>query len=277
MDLKHNEIVEKNKRDWNQYSESYMGYNLSDKVLQPILENPARAFHHITWDQIRKFVPDLKGKRICVPSSGDNHAVFAFALMGAQVTSCDISEKQLAAAKAVAAQLGLGEAITFICTDTMTLDGVETESYDFVYTSNGVHVWLNDLPAMYRSIFRVLKPGGVYILYELHPFLRPFGEKLKVKKPYSETGPIEDELTVNFHWRMQDILNAILDSQIQLVHMEEIMPEIDYERPFWIKNEDIIKGASFTREEVEKMYSLEENPAMALPEMFCLVGRKPRI
>ena len=184
-------------------------------------------------------------------------------------------DRKMEEARAKAAQLGLGESITFICTDTMTLCGVGTEEYDFVYTSNGVHVWLNDLPAMYRNIFRVLKPGGVYIMYELHPFLRPFGEKLKVVKPYSETGPFEDELTVNFHWRLQDIMNAILDSRIQLVHMEEIMPEIDYERPFWIKNVDIISGASFTREEVEKMYNLEENPGMALPEMLCLVGRKP--
>jgi len=35
---------------------------------------------------------ELKGKKICVPSSGDNHVVFAFALLGAKVTSCDIAE-----------------------------------------------------------------------------------------------------------------------------------------------------------------------------------------
>ena len=70
---------------------------------------------------------------------------------------------------------------------------------------------------MYKNISRILKPGGVYIMYELHPFQRPFGENMKVVKPYDSTGPFEDEATVNFAWRIQDIVNPILDAGISLM------------------------------------------------------------
>lgn len=268
------ETVEKNRKDWEAYSEKWAAFNHSEKILRPILENPAKAFHSKTWELIRKYIPDLKGKRICVPSSGDNLAVFAFALSGASVTSCDISENQLAYAKQIAARERLSGSIEFICADTMKLDGIHDDEYDLVYTSNGVHVWLDDLPSMYANIHRILKKGGLNILYEIHPYLRPFNENLQIAKPYDETGPFEDETTINFHWRLQDIMNAMMHSGLHLEHLEEMFDEKDYEQPFWLKTEDIINGVRASREEVDKMYDWRENPRMALPNWICLVGRK---
>jgi len=68
--------------------------------------------------------------------SNDNHAVFAFHL-GAKVTSCDISEKQIENAFDIANKHGWD--IEFICDDTTKLTKVNSNEYDFVYTSNGVH------------------------------------------------------------------------------------------------------------------------------------------
>ena len=56
----------------------------------------------------------------------------------------------------------------------MRLPALSDGAFDLVYTSEEVHVWISYLPAMYRHIFRVLKPGGVYVNYEIHPFGRPF-------------------------------------------------------------------------------------------------------
>jgi hypothetical protein len=60
-------------------------------------------------------VGDLEGKRVCVPASGDNTAVFAFHLLGARVTSTDISAEQLKNAQTIALEHGWG--IEFICED----------------------------------------------------------------------------------------------------------------------------------------------------------------
>ncbi|MDO4317842.1 MAG: class I SAM-dependent methyltransferase [Lachnospiraceae bacterium] len=275
METQTNRIVEKNKQSWDDFSELHMKYNHSEKILRPILDDPAEAFPRPVWEQLRRFVPELRGKRVCVPSSGDNLAVYAFALLGAVVTSCDISEKQLEAARRTAERIGLGETVRFVCADTMRLEGLEDEAYDLVYTSNGVHVWLNDLPAMYRSVYRILKPGGISLWYDVHPFTRPFDDRMKVIKPYDLTGPFEDEYNVNFLWRVQDLLNAVMDAGLLLAHIEEIMPEKDDKHPFWISNEELVNGVEISREELDRMYDPENNPRAALPAWLCAVGRRP--
>ena len=73
-------MTNKNKTSWNNGAAAYSALRHNDKVLNRIIEDPANAFHHTTWAMINKYVPDLRGKRICIPSSGDNHAVFAFAI-----------------------------------------------------------------------------------------------------------------------------------------------------------------------------------------------------
>lgn len=267
-------VVEKNKKNWNDYADSWAKLNHSEKLLRPVLENPSKAFHKTTWEQIQKYFPDFKGKRICVPSSGDNHAVFSFALLGAKVTSCDISENQLENARKIAQREGLEHSIEFVCADTMKLDGIADAAYDLVYTSNGVHVWLDDLQAMYENVYRVLKPGGFNIVHEVHPFLRPFDDALNVKKPYDLIRPFEDEYTINFEWRIQDILNAMMDAGIRLLHMEEMFAEKNYDLPFWVKTEDIINGVTVCKEEVDRMYDWKQNPRMGLPGWMCVVGKR---
>ena len=114
----------------------------------------------------------MSGKKILLPSSGDNHAAFAFAVLGAKVTSSDISNRQLENAKLLSQKYQLD--IAFICDDTMTLRNIGNNEFDLVYTSNGTHVWINELDLMYKNIYRVLKPEGVSIMYDIHPFNRPF-------------------------------------------------------------------------------------------------------
>lgn len=53
------------------------------------------------------FMRDIAGKSVCVLASGDNEVAFALAGMGAQVTSVDVSEGQLAIAAERARILGL--------------------------------------------------------------------------------------------------------------------------------------------------------------------------
>lgn len=100
-----------------------------------------------------------------------------------------------------------------------------------------------------------------------------YADTMKLIKPYDATSPFEDECTVSFHWRLQDILNAVMHSGIHLEQIEEMFDEKNYERPFGLKTEDIVNGISISKDEVDRMYDWEENPRMALPSWFCLVGR----
>lgn len=269
------ERLQKVKDEWNQISESdwYMSYR-KDEVIQEIIKNPKSVFHRKTWEVIQDVYPNLEGLKILVPSSGDNRAVFAFAALGAEVVSCDICEKQLHFASEIAKKNSLN--ISFLVQNTMKLSDIESESYDLVYTSEGVHVWIDNLKEMYSNIARVLKNEGFYINYEIHPFTRPFayddgkpeGKDIVVLKDYETVGPFDDEMT--YHWRMQDILNSICDAGLRLSRLEEMHDEKD-KGHFWFYEEERKK---MTAAEIETYYDIKTNPLSGLPQWFTLCCRK---
>ena len=261
--------------EWNKISNSdwYMSYR-TDEVIHNILKDPSSAFHRTTWELIQKSFPSLNGKKICVPSSGDNRAVFAFASLGAHVTSCDICEQQLKYANEIAKKNLLE--IDFVVQDTMKLQDIESNEYDLVYTSEGVHVWIDDLNSMYQNIYRILKMGGVYINYEIHPFTRPFayddgkpdGRTIKIQKTYDITGPFDDGTT--YHWRMQDLLNAVTEQGLSIKRMEEMHDEED-KGHFWFYEYERVK---MTQDEIQAFYDYKKNPLAALPQWFSLYAVK---
>lgn len=258
------------KRSWDEWSDSwYVGYR-TEEVIDNIIKQPASAFHPTTFSMIMKAFPDLRGKRICVPSSGDNHAVFAFHLMGAKVTSCDISERQLENSSVIAQKYGWD--IDFVCDDTMKLSCIKSDEYDFVYTSNGVHVWIHDLNSMYTQIHRVLKPNGAYIMYDIHPFMRPFGtsstDKIHVVNPYDSTGPFGEIPT--YKWRIQDILNAMMSSGFTVKHMEEMFA---MDGRFWV-DESKAEASRLSDQELEDFRNWKLNPLAALPQWLSIYATK---
>lgn len=234
----------------------------TDDRIKELINSPERAFHPTVYQLINKYIPDLKGKKILLPSSGDNHASFAFAILGAQVTSADISKRQLENAQLIANKNNLE--ITFICEDTMRLTSIENDQYDLVYTSNGTHVWICELNLMYENIHRVLKPNGFSIIYDVHPFNRPFTGDIGnpiIKKPYNDVSP-------HYHWRVKDLLNAMILSGLSIKEAEE-MQAVDCS--FWYTyNEMITKNV----EETSRVNDWKSNPMAALPAWISIVARK---
>lgn len=214
--------------------------------------------------------PDLHGKHVLVPSSGDNGAVFAFYLLGAKVTSADLSERQLYNAKKIADTQGWD--IEFMHDDSMMLEHIKDSEYDLVYTSNGVHVWINDLASMYSSFLRVLKPGGSYIMFETHPFVRPFNSdaadrmQFAVEKLYESTGPFGEIPT--YDWRIMDFVNAMLDAGLVIRHMEEFHSQPGFFDCWWYK--------TLTEAEADNnmKFNWKKNPWAALPQWIGFHAQK---
>lgn len=259
-----NDWLKEVKDRWNQTSDSDWYQSLrTDEKIKELIKEPAGAFHPAVYRLLKKYIPDLHDKKVLLPSSGDNHAAFAFALMGAQVTSSDISEKQLEHAQEIARKLNLN--ISFICEDTMRLSKIEDNRFDLVYTSNGTHTWINSLASMYKNIYRVLKPTGFSIMYDIHPFNRPFtGEPWKapqVTKSYQETMP-------HCHWRVQDLVNAMTEAQLTIKEMQELQA---VNASFWFSYDELIKQ---NMEEIEKINHWEYNPMAALPAWISIVAQK---
>lgn len=249
---------------WNVVSDSqwYNSLRTDDKIKE-LVEHPESAFHPQLYALLIKYFPDIKGKKILLPSSGDNHAAFAFALMGADVTSADISERQLENAAVIAEKLELD--IEFVCDNTMELSHIKDDMYDLVYTSNGTHTWISDLQGMYRNINRVLKKGGYSIMYDIHPFQRPFTgepwEKPQIKKAYGDVFP-------SLHWRVQDLINANVSEGLEIKEMAEMQA---VNASFWYSYDELVKQ---NPSDLENINHWEANPMAALPAWLTIVSQK---
>lgn len=259
-----NDWLKQVKDRWNKTSDAdwYQSLRTDEKIAE-LVKEPASAFHPAVYGLIKKYITDLHGRKVLLPSSGDNHAAFAFALMGAQVTSSDISERQLEHAQEIADKLSLD--ICFVCDDTMQLSNIEDNTYDLIYTSNGTHTWIKDLVSMYQNIYRVLKPAGLSIMYDIHPFNRPFTgepwEAPQVIKSYQETMP-------HCHWRVQDLVNAMTEAQLTIKEMQELQA---VNASFWFSYDELIKQ---NMDEIEKINNWEYNPMAALPAWISIVAQK---
>lgn len=158
----------------------------------------------------------------------------------------------------------------------MKLCDIKDEEYDLVFTLEGVHVWINDLSSMYQNIARILKKGGNYINFEIHPFTRPFAYedgkpesmKIIVQKPYDMTGPFDGG--INYHWHMQDYINAIASAGLRIDHLDEMYDD-EQKGHFWFYDDIREK---MTEDEINGYYDWKVNPYTALLHWFSLCATK---
>ena len=258
------ELVE----NWNSRSDEWYAQWDYEALFRELEKDPYIAFPKAIAAVMKEYVPDLKGKKVCVPSCGDSVAVFGFQALGAKVTAADISWKQVENGRKIAEQRGLD--ITYYCSDSMKLEELVDETFELVYTSNGVHVWIHDLGTMYRNFHRILKENGRYIMFDTHPWSRPFDKKLlgngefRIRKPYEETGPFPGETT--FDWRIQDFVNSLAVSGFFIERMEEFHSVIAD-----------LPNHNYLYEEKDTAYEnfdWHKNPSAALPQCLGLICRK---
>ena len=178
---------------------------------------------------------DVAGKDACVLGSGDNRVVFALVGLKANVVSVDISQEQLNVARARADELGL--AVTFLRSDVTDLSALDSNSFDVVYTGGHVAVWVSDLEKYYREAARILKPGGLFVVNEYHPFRRIWDDStpsLSIAFPYFDRGPHEWDRAEDipdaepgslpqyeYHWTVSEYLAAVTAAGCELLSVAE--------------------------------------------------------
>ena len=95
----------------------------------------------------------------------------------APVVGVDFSQVAIDTARGLADELGVDA--RFICCDVVdTLDHLEGERFDVVFTSHGAISWLPDLTPWARVVAGAREPGGVFFVAESHPTLWMFDEEL---------------------------------------------------------------------------------------------------
>lgn len=262
-------MSESNQRYWDSLASVWQALRDQDQLWRQILDHPDLAFEGEVLAFITRYAGDLHGKLACVIGSGDNYAAFALAGLGAQVTSTDISDGQLEIASQRARQLGLE--IAFVRADAATLEGIADEQFDLVVSTNGFFVWIADPLQVFQQIRRVLKHGGFYIFYDIHPFLRPWKDQvqpLEMEKPYTATGPFDehdhDLPSLQFHWRLSDLLNPLLEAGLVLRQIAESPPD---DPRFW-------EGFAYAPGEDQGLMDWRNNPRAGLPAWLSVAAQK---
>ncbi|MBN2352936.1 MAG: class I SAM-dependent methyltransferase [Spirochaetales bacterium] len=174
---------------------------------------------------------------------------------GARVTGVDFSPASLAVARELAEKMGLQ--VDFIESNVLELAGKNNKKFDIVYTSKGVLGWISDITKWAETISSLLKPGGVFYIFEQHPLTLMFDDtlegELKIKysyfhqdepthwdddhPDYSDQTYVPKNKTYEWFWPLADIVNAVIRAGLVI----ELLNEHDV--GFHRQLPDMTKGA----------------------------------
>jgi ubiquinone/menaquinone biosynthesis C-methylase UbiE len=109
---------------------------------------------------------DLAGKHVLELGCGAGQNSVALARAGAIVTAVDFSDAQIEQARA--ASIKNGTEITFAVADVCDLSRYRTESFDVAISACTI-AFVEDIKKAFTEACRVIRPGGLFILSDMHP------------------------------------------------------------------------------------------------------------
>jgi 2-polyprenyl-3-methyl-5-hydroxy-6-metoxy-1,4-benzoquinol methylase len=180
---------------------------------------------------------DVAGKSLLHLQCHFGQDTISLAKMGAKVTGVDLSDKAIATAEELAAQLAPDA--RFICSDIYDLPDVHHEQYDIVFTTYGTIGWLPDMKRWAAVVSHFLKPGGTFVFAEFHPAVWMFDNDFTyVQYPYFNTEPIiENEegtyadkdapialKSVGWNHGLAEVVQALINEGLNI----EVFNEYDY-------------------------------------------------
>ncbi len=111
---------------------------------------------------ILRYLGDLKGKKLLDLGCGLGESSVYFALKGAEVTACDISEGMLEITRKLSQKRNVNVKILQAFSDN--LKALADETYDIVYAGNLLHHV--DIDKSLKEIVRVLKKNGKFVSWD---------------------------------------------------------------------------------------------------------------
>jgi ubiquinone/menaquinone biosynthesis C-methylase UbiE len=257
-----------NKSYWDNISSGWKALRERDGLWQRCPGEPELAFEGDALGVIQTFCGDMAGQEVCVIGSGDNYAAFALSGLGAHVTSTDISQRQLNVARERAQSLGLD--MDFVRADAADLTPLPSETFDLVCSTNGFFVWIAQPARVFSEVRRILKSGGCYIFYDIHPFQRPWRDQvnpIQMEKPYWDTGPYTDDAdgTFEFNWTLADLLNPLAEAGLVL---RRIIESPAKDARFW-------EGHSYEPGMNSTLMDWRGNPRAGLPVWLTVCAQNP--
>jgi ubiquinone/menaquinone biosynthesis C-methylase UbiE len=117
-------------------------------------------------DELR-LLDDVSGRRVVVLGCGGGQDCIALAKEGAFVVGVDLSDNQIEYGRRLAEREGV--LVTLMQGTVEELRGVEDETQDIVFSAHALN-YVEKIERAFDEAFRVLRPGGAFVLSVHHPF-----------------------------------------------------------------------------------------------------------
>lgn len=215
------------------------GYDLSK------LRSGAGDLGPLVEAELARLVGDLSGQRVIHLQCHFGADTLAMVQRGAVAVGVDFSSAALAAARNLAADLGLAQRVRFVeCNVYDAPERVgEAGSFDLAFVTWGAICWLPDIRAWAKVVAGFLRPGGRLYFAEGHPAAYVFddcvpgdGGRPGWFAPYFEPGPLDiDEpadyanptaklaVTRSFSWMhpLGSVVMALIDAGFAIRFLNE--------------------------------------------------------
>ncbi len=191
-------------------------------------------------------LPEVRGKRVLDAACGPGVYSEWLRSHGAEVVAVDASQKMVELAKR-----RLGEAADVRQADlSKPLNFLDNESFDIVLSPLTME-YIEDWNSTFREFYRVLRPGGHFILSVTHPF---FDYTYFKSNNYFETELVGNEWqgfnTVKVHMpsfrrSLEATLNPLMEASFCLERILEPKPTEEFKEADPEDYEELLKWPSF--------------------------------
>ena len=199
-------------------------------------------------------VGDVQGKSLLHLQCHFGLDTLSWARLGAHVTGADFSLPAVEAARSLARELQLPA--MFVYSNLYDLPSNLHDEFDVVFTSSGVLGWLPNIQGWANVIAHFLRSGGVFFIYEVHPFALLFDEgradaELRLHYPYfHQEKPLEVSNELSYaapeavapadarYWvhSMSDIIGSLLKAGLVLESFSEY-PFLSWAQFAWMEKQ----------------------------------------
>ena len=197
----------------------------------------------------REEVGDVRGKSLLHLQCHFGVDTLSWARLEAKVTGLDFSDKAIARARELAAELRLDA--RFVCTPIEEAPWALKDQYDIVFTSYGALCWLPSIPRWAEIAAHLVRPGGVFYIAEFHPLTQCFDtdnpRELKSRISYFETKMQEfppepdyaDRVTMHQHgchewmYTTSGVVSALIAAGLEIEFFHEFPAAISSSSRSW--------------------------------------------
>jgi ubiquinone/menaquinone biosynthesis C-methylase UbiE len=145
---------------------------------------------------------DIKDKNIIDLGCGGGQNSVALARKGGRVTAVDFSSEQIAQAENLAKEEGFS--IDFRACDISDLSFSSGSRFDIALSACAIS-FAEDILTVFREVYRVLKPGGMFVLSDMNP-LQYIVDEIDGGVEFNETYPYEPIL-LKWGWEFNELKN----------------------------------------------------------------------